>query len=271
MRFSPAAACAAGALCCLTLQAGIFPTYHLDPAPLKVFDEYVAQFEKNVARPYIETGKLWIDSAARNSGFGAGKPVVEARENTDIIGGSIHHFSGAMHLAGATIADVRHVMQDYPNYPRYFRPDVIKASGQLNPDSSPEDEHYAAHMSLVQSTLWVAVSYDCVYDVHYRYADPHHWRAESSTVSIREWRDPKDVSRGYYADGDDHGFLWRTNTYWFVRDNTDGIDLQVDSMTLSRPVPTGFAWWGTKRTKDAVDKMLRDMKAAVEALHSQHS
>lgn len=271
MRLSPAAACLAGAVFCVTLQAGIFPTYHLDPAPLKVFADYVAQFERDVAGPYVESGKMWLDNLPRNSGLASGKLILEPRENTDIAGGSIHHFSGAMHMTGASIADVRHIMQDYSNYPKYFRPDVSKGGGQVNPDSSSGDEHYTSRLSLVQSTLWIAVSYDCVYDTRYRYTDPHHWWSASSTVSIKEWRDPKDVSRGYFPEGDDHGFLWRTNTYWFVRDNNDGIDLELDSMTLSRPVPTGFAWWGTKRTKDAVDKIMRDMKAAVEALHSSRS
>ena len=45
--------------------------------------------------------------------------------------------------------------------------------------------------------------------------------------------------------------------------------MELDSITVSRPVPTGFAWWGTKRTHDAVDKILRDMKTALAALHSQ--
>ena len=54
--------------------------------------------------------------------------------------------------------------------------------------------------------------------------------------------------------------------YWFVRKRNGGLDMELDSMTLSRPVPTGFAWWGTKRTHDAVEKMLRDTKAAIESL-----
>jgi hypothetical protein len=255
---------------CATLHASILPTFHLEPRTLHAFEEYVARFERDVAAPYAQSGKMWIDSAGccqRNGAFAAGKPVVEPRENTDIDGGSIHHFSGAMHIAGGSIADVRHIMQDYVNYPRYFKPDVGKGSGTLEPDSTAADEHYTSHLSLIQSTLWIAVSYDCVYDTHYRQLDAHRWESKSTAASIKEWRDAKDVSRGYYPEGDDHGFLWRTNTYWFVRENNGGVDVELDSMTLSRPVPTGFAWWGTKRTKDAVDKMLRDMKAAVSALH----
>jgi len=271
MRLSLSATCLAGVVFCAgILHASIIPTFHLDPATLKAFENYVAQFERNVADPFDQTGKMWSDSAsccARNGAFTAGKPVVEPRENTDIAGGSIHHYSGVIHIKGGTIADVRRIMQDYVNYPKYFKPDVSKGSGTLNPDSTPADEHYTSHISLIQSTLWIGVSYDCVYDTHYRLLDPHRWVSRSAAASVKEWRDPKDVSQGYFPEGDDHGFLWRTNTFWFVREDNGGVDVELDSMTLSRPIPTGFAWWGSKRTKDAVDKMLKDMKVAVEALH----
>jgi hypothetical protein len=270
MRSFPATTCFVAIAFCATLHASILPTFHLEPGTLQAFENYVAQFDRNVAAPYEQSGKMWVDEPAcckHNNAFLAGKPVVEPRENTDIVGGSIHHFSGVIHIKGGTITDVRHIMQDYPNYPKYFKPDVSQGSGTLNLDTTPLDEHYTSHISLAQSTLWIAVSYDCIYDTHYRLLDAHRWESKSAAVSIREWRDPKDASQGYYPEGDDHGFLWRTNTFWFVRENNGGVDVELDSMTLSRPIPTGFAWWGSKRTKDAVDKMLRDMKAAVEALH----
>ncbi len=270
MTFSPLAACLGAAAFCATLHASILPTVHLDPVALQVFEKYVAQFERNVAAPYAQSGKLWMDDSSccsRKGAFAAGKPVVEPRENSEVEGGSIHHFSGAMHIAGATIADVRQIMQDYPNYPKYFKPDVGKGSGSRDPDTTPDDEHFTAQLSLIQSTLWMSVSYDCVYDTHYRRLDPHRWQSVSAASSIREWQNPRDQRQGYLPEGDDHGFLWRTNTYWFVRENNDGVDLELDSMTLSRSVPTGFGWWGTKRTRDAVEKMMRDMKAAVESIH----
>jgi hypothetical protein len=207
----------------------------------------------------------------RKSSFASGKPVVEPRENTEIAGGSIHHFSGIMHIAGASIADVRHVMQDYSNYPKYFRPDVGKGAGVKNPDSTATDEHYTSQLSLIQTTFWMSVSYDCVYDTHYRLLDQHHWESVSHAASIKEWQNPTDPSQGYLPEGEDHGFLWRTNTFWFVRENNDGVDIELDSMTLSRPVPTGFGWWGTKRTKDAVEKMMKDLKAAMDMNRSPQS
>jgi hypothetical protein len=270
MRFSLVAACLWSAAFCAALHASILPTFHLDNQALQSFEAYVAQFERNVAAPYAQSGAMWIDGTScclRNSAFLAGKPIVEPRENTDIAGGSIHHFSGAIHLAGGTIEQVRRIMHDYPNYPSYFKPDVGKAAAVREADSTPNDEHLTAHISLIQTTLWIAVSYDCVYDTHYRLFAPQRWESASSTTSIKEWRDPKDVSQGFYPEGDDHGFLWRTNTYWFVRESNGGVDLELDSMSLSRPAPTGFGWWGNKRTRDAVDKMLKDMKTAVDSLH----
>jgi hypothetical protein len=114
----------------------------------------------------------------------------------------------------------------------------------------------------------MSVSYDGTYDVHYLRLDPDRWESKSVSLSLKEWRDPRDSSRGTYPEGEDHGFLWRTHTYWFVRQRNGGVDMELDSMTVSRPVPTGFAWWGTKRTHDAVDKILRDMKTALAALHT---
>jgi hypothetical protein len=269
MRFPLAAACLGSAVCCAALHASVIPVFHLDAAALQAFQNYVAQFERDVATPYVESGKMWMDGSSccrTSSSFAAGKPVVEPRENRDIAGGSVHHFSGVVYVQGGTIEKVARIMRDYPSYPKYFKPEVLKGIGVRHPDSTPTDEHYTSHISLIQSTLWIGVAYDCTYDTHYRLLDPHRWESVSSAASIREWLDPKDVSRGYYPEGEDHGFLWRTNTFWFVRERDGGVDVELDSMTLSRPIPTGFGWWGTKRTRDAVDKMLRDMKAAVDAL-----
>ncbi|MDP9054318.1 MAG: hypothetical protein M3N93_08465 [Acidobacteriota bacterium] len=267
---------ATGLVCvalCAPLHASILSVLHLEPGSIRIFETYVAQFQKNVAASFEQSGRMWIDnggSCCKPDGpFASGKPVVEARENADIEGGSIHHFSGAIHIPGGSIADVRHIMEDYSNYPRYFKPDVAKGSGTLNPDSTAADEHFTSHISIAESTLWMGVSFDCIYDTHYRTLDLHRWESVSSASSIREWRDPKDSGKGFYPEGDDHGFLWRTQTFWFARESNGGVDVELDSITLSRPIPTGFAWWGSKRTHDAVEKMLRDMKTAVGNLKSQ--
>ncbi len=250
------------------LHASILPTLHLDPATLKAFQDYVAEFEKGQPATFAGSGKLWIDdvTGVKRNAWVAGKPVVEARENENVAAGSIHHFSGSIRVERAHLDQWRKVMQDYPDYPRMFSPDVVGASATVEPDSSPADQHYHSRLMLNQSTLWIAVAYDSLYDTHYREIGPKRWTSKSASISIKELRDAKNPQAGVYPEGEDHGFLWRTNTYWFAREHDGGLDLQVDSMTLSRPIPTGAAWWGSRRTRDAVEKMLTDTKKAIEAL-----
>lgn len=253
---------------CLTLQGSVLPLAHLEMATVALFQDYTAKFEQQVSSAFSSSGKLWIDDdhTGRRKDFDAGKPAVMARQNEDIRNGSIHHYSGAIRVPGARIEEVRRVMVDYSNYPNYFKPDVARGSGVLQPDSTPEDEHFKTRLFLTEATLWIDVAYDAQYDSHYRRLDAVKWISRSTTLSIKELIDAKKLDGSTYPEGEDHGFLWRTNTYWFARERDGGLDLQVDSMTLSRTSPLGTAWWGNKRTRDAVDKMLRDTKAAIAGL-----
>ena len=251
------------------LHASILPTLHLDGVTLKAFQDYIAEFERGEPAAFSSSGKLWIDdeTGSKRGAWQSGKPVVESRENENVASGSIHHFSGSIRVNNARIDQWRKVMQDYPDYPKLFAPDVTGASATVEPDSSPTDHHFHSRLMLNQSTLWIAVAYDSLYDTHYRQIDPKRWGSKSASISIRELRDPKNPAAGAYPEGDDHGFLWRTNTYWMARERDGGLDLQVDSINLSRPIPTGAAWWGSRRTKEAVEKMLGDTKKAIESLH----
>jgi|SRR5579862_260031 len=249
---------------CLTLQASVLPIVNLDSATLKVFDDYVAAFETTHQSRFEQDGRLWIDDDSKRSAFEGGKPVIVPRENRVFSTGSLHHFTGAMRFPNATIEMIRQIMEDYPNYPKYYRPDVTKASFLLWPDSKREDEHYQANLQFSQSTLWMNVIFDAEYDSHYIRLDDHRWLSRSVSTAIKEMVDPKDASRGYYPAGQDHGLLWRTNTYWFARERNGSLDVVVDSISLSRPIPAAVAWWGTRRTKDAVEKMLSDTRAALK-------
>lgn len=264
MKSFHAPACIAGLTFCFSLQAAFLPISHLDSKTVEAYQAYVEKFEREVVKPFAESGKLWIDTSAR---IANGKTTVEARNNDDVASGSIHHFSGSMHIDGATIEDMRRIMEDYPNYPKNFKPDVTKATGVLQPDSSAGDDHFLSQLTLSESTLWMNVQFETNYDTHYKLLDAHRWLSKSVATSVRELKDAKDPGKGTFPEGDDHGFLWRTQTYWFVRQSNGGLDLQLDSLSLARPNVPGFTWFGSKRSHDAVEKMLRDARAALTAMH----
>lgn len=41
---------------------------------------------------------------------------------------------------------------------------------------------------------------------------------------------------------EEHGFLWRQNTYWSYEERDGGLYLQAESISLSRSVPPGLGW-----------------------------
>ncbi len=245
------------------LQAGVIPTIHLDPAMVKAYDDYLAGWQTAYEAAFRTSGKLWIDDLSSRDSLKNGKVVLEPVMMKELRNASLHHYSGVVHVKGAKIDQVRKVMQDYPNYMKIFPGDLGAASATAEPDSTPEREHFLSKLLLVQGTLWINVTYDTLYDTHYlRYA-PDRWQVRSKSLSIKELTEPKNYASKPYPDGDDHGFLWRTDTFWFVRERGDGIDIEAHSVSLSRPSPTGFGWWGNKRSRDAVDKMIRDTVAAL--------
>ena len=41
---------------------------------------------------------------------------------------------------------------------------------------------------------------------------------------------------------EEHGFLWRLNTYWSYEERDGGLYMQIESVSLTRSIPTGFGW-----------------------------
>jgi hypothetical protein len=42
--------------------------------------------------------------------------------------------------------------------------------------------------------------------------------------------------------GEEHGFLWRMNTYWSYEERDGGLYIQIESVSLSRSIPIGLGW-----------------------------
>jgi hypothetical protein len=41
---------------------------------------------------------------------------------------------------------------------------------------------------------------------------------------------------------EEHGFLWRQNTYWSYEERDGGLYMQVESVSLTRAIPVGLGW-----------------------------
>jgi hypothetical protein len=191
--------------------------------------------------------------------------VVEVLRGENIPGGHIHHLYGAVHVKGVTAEQVRAAMQNYSKYSTYYKPDVAESRGDAMPGGSPSDPHFRVELKLVQSTLWLDVAFETVYDTRYLKLDDHSFETASRSVSIREYKDAHNPSLGMYEEGNDHGFIWRIDTWWHARDRDGGVDLEITNISLTRPVPFGFGWWASRKARSSIENLLLRTREAVAA------
>jgi hypothetical protein len=245
------------------MAASILPILRLEPQTLESYDAYVANYEKG--SDFAASGRFWIDGegASRRTAFDQGRIIVQIRKSENIPGGHIHHLFGTMHVPNVTVDMVRHRMENYADYTTIYKPDVEFASGEPVADTTPDDLHFKVTLKLAQSTLWFDVAFDTVYDTHYMRFGPARFESRSRSMSIREWRAPRDPSLGTFPEGQDHGFLWRVYTWWHVRERNGGAELEVNNITLTRAVPTGFGWWASRKARQSIENLLSRTRIAM--------
>jgi hypothetical protein len=79
------------------------------------------------------------------------------------------------------------------------------------------------------------------HDVRYVRLDRARWYSKSFTTRIAEVEDPGPNEREL-PPGNDHGFMWRLNTFWKFEERDGGVYLECQAISLTRDVPVGLGW-----------------------------
>jgi hypothetical protein len=65
------------------------------------------------------------------------------------------------------------------------------------------------------------------------------------------------------------GFLWRMNSYWRFEEKERGVYVEVESISLTRDIPTGLGWmirpFVTSIPRESLLMTLGSTRSAVEA------
>jgi hypothetical protein len=88
----------------------------------------------------------------------------------------------------------------------------------------------------------ITVVMDTAYDVTFARLDPQHGYSISRSTRISEIDSAGTPKEHALGPGEDHGFLWRLNTYWSYEERDGGLYMQIESATLTRSIPTGLGW-----------------------------
>jgi hypothetical protein len=84
----------------------------------------------------------------------------------------------------------------------------------------------------------LTVVLDSEYDVSFGRLDAHDGFSASRSTRIYEL----DPAGHRLSEAQEHGFLWRLNSYWTYAERDGGLVLQVESISLSRAIPAGLGW-----------------------------
>ena len=214
----------------------------LKPETSWAFDHYIALAEKQMAAgPFLH-----------GTPHGSNTVVAERKiPNVAVPDGQIHDWLGVLFIPGADLARVRAIMQDYDAYKRVYGPDVTDSKLLAR-----DGDRFRVFLRLYKHEF-ITLVYDSDYDVHYSF--PAADRMEIISRSTR-----------IVQQGDDHGFLWRLNSYWRFMQADGGVYAQCRAISLSRSIPFGFGWLRGFLQKFPRESMINTLEATRRAAATSH-
>ncbi|HET6143178.1 MAG TPA: hypothetical protein VFE02_06685 [Candidatus Acidoferrales bacterium] len=222
----------------------------LDSNQFLVVDQ-LPEPKRNEAYEQLRRGEVFIQETH----------TADGHDPIHIPGGLIHHWAGVVFVPKATIKEVNSVLQDYENEPRIYKPEIRRA--RLIKQDGDESKVYLQFFS----KSMVTVVLDAYFDVTFKMIDKTRYESISHSTRITEISNPDGPDPRERQDGEDHGYLWRLNSYWRLQEKDGGVYLQNESITLTRTIPILLAWIANPLIKslprDVLAHMLNDTQIAV--------
>jgi len=220
----------------------------LDPRALREYDRYVAAAEQAMSSR-LDSGELaWVpDSSSREAAarLASGKLVrwniSDAALNRRIApqNGTVIHWIGAIRIRGASIADLRSVLEHYDAYDRIYRPMVFECRATRN--GSRPDAAYDVTLGLRSAFRFALFPQSYSFQVKGR-ADyssigipgASQLRVHLGASEIRESDSGVPGRTDFLEPYRDHGIMWALNVYWRARQRGAGLYLEFETITLAR-------------------------------------
>jgi hypothetical protein len=210
------------------------------PAAQAAFDAYTAKVEARLARQHASPGTfLEASDPAATTRLRNGEPIIERLTPSTGAEGSgslLHDWRGTTFVPGANARDFERLMQDFAGYPQHFSPQVLEA--RLIARSG---DRMQAAMRIRQQHV-ITVVLDTSYDIAYGRLDAQHGDSASRSTQIAEIYAAGTNAERALSPDEEHGFLWRLNTYWSYEEKDGGLYLQVEAVSLTRSIPRGLGW-----------------------------
>jgi hypothetical protein len=231
-------------LLCGLLMAAASSNLPGQPAPAAIagFNSYARTVEARLGQQHRSQDHFLASSLAAaemEQRLRHGELIVERlspQTYAALPGALLHHWRAAAFVPGARAADLASLLRDFSAYPQVFSPQVVRAKVLVQ-----QPDHLQASMRLRQKHVLTVVM-DTTYDISFGELDPGHRYSVSHSTRISEIASPGTPQERVVAPEEEHGFLWKLNTYWSYEERDAGLYLQIETLSLSRSIPVGLGW-----------------------------
>jgi hypothetical protein len=212
------------------------------PAAIAAFNSYVGAVESRMAQQHRSQDGFLAPMASGKENemrLRRGELIVEKltpATGEEFPGAMLHHWRGTAFAPGAKAADFERLMKDFNAYPQHFSPQVVQAK-----ILAQQGDHFQASMRVRQKHV-ITVVMDTSYDITFGRLDARHGYSVSRSTRIAEIDSPGTSRERALNSNEEHGFLWRLNTYWSYEERDGGLYMQIESVSLTRSIPTGLGW-----------------------------
>ncbi|HEX6165077.1 MAG TPA: GtrA family protein [Vicinamibacterales bacterium] len=216
----------------------------LQAKTLRDFAKYVANVESRRTReiearePFLDIERLPADQRARAfAALKRGEVIVtrgaaydSGTNEINIDGGLVNHWRGTVFVPKVRLDDLLKVLQE-PQADKHKQEDVI-SSRVVSRDGDKQKVYLR-----LRRTKFVTVVYDTEYDVEYRRIAADRALSNSISTKVVEIENAGTPKERALPEGNDHGYMWRLNSYWRYKQHEDGVLVEIESLTLSRDLP----------------------------------
>jgi putative flippase GtrA len=148
----------------------------------------------------------------------------------DVDGGLVNHWRGTVLVPKVSLDQLLKVLQE-PQSDKHKQEDVL-SSRVVSRDGDSQKVYLR-----LRRTKFVTVVYDTEYDVDYRRLGADRALSNSISTRIVEIENAGTPDERALPEGNDHGYMWRLNSYWRYQQRPDGVLVEIESLTLSRDLP----------------------------------
>jgi putative flippase GtrA len=212
----------------------------LQPRTIQGFARYVAAVEGRIGRelkanaPFLAIERQPPDrQAAAMTALRRGEVIVTHGDRVSevaIDGGMINHWRGTALVPGVSLDALLKTLRE-PQADQHQQEDVLRSRVE-----NRGGDRQKLFLRLRRTKI-VTVVYDTEYDVDYRRLAPDRALSNSVSTKIVEIENAGTPQERALPEGNDHGYMWRLNSYWRYQQVDGGVIVEVESVTLSRDLP----------------------------------